>query len=95
MSRWSPSLASQLPLDAMSEYAKIAIECGLTPSKLAVAFVCTRQFVADNGSIIVSATTMEQLKENLNPFLDEEKSNDLKILSDDAIEAIDKNINMY
>jgi len=90
MSRWSPSSASQLTLDATSEYAKIATECGLTPSELAIAFVRTRQFVADNGSIIVGATTMEQLKENLNPFLGEEKTNDLKILSDDVIEAIDK-----
>jgi aryl-alcohol dehydrogenase-like predicted oxidoreductase len=40
----------------------------MSPSELAIAFVRSRRFVSDNGSTIVGATTMEQLKENLSPF---------------------------
>ena len=40
----------------------------MTPSELAIAFVRSRRFVADNGSVIVGSTTMEQLEENLAPF---------------------------
>lgn len=68
MSRWSPPTASQATLDAVSAYTKIAKEAGMTPAEMAVAFCRTRRFIADNGSTIVGATTMAQLKENLDPF---------------------------
>jgi len=72
MARWHPSSASKATLDATEEYTKIANEAGLTPSELAIAFVRSRKFV-ENGSIIVGATTMDQLKENLSPFVDGKK----------------------
>ena len=68
MRRWHPMSASQATLDATEEYAQIAQEAGMTPSQLAIAFVRSRKFVKDNGSVIVGATTLEQLKENLSPF---------------------------
>ena len=68
MTRWSPRSASQATLNAVDEYATIAEKYGMTPSELAIAFVRSRRFVSDNGSTIVGATTMEQLKENLSPF---------------------------
>ena len=68
MQRWHPSTASEESLYATEEYAKIARDIGMAPSELAIAFIRTRKFVADNGSIIVGATSLEQLKENLAPF---------------------------
>jgi aryl-alcohol dehydrogenase-like predicted oxidoreductase len=41
---------------------RIAQEAGLTPATLALAFARTRWF---NSSVILGATTLEQLKENL------------------------------
>ena len=40
----------------------------MTPSELAIAFIRSREFVRKDGSVIVGATTFEQLKENLSPF---------------------------
>ncbi|KAL7475169.1 hypothetical protein ACHAW6_001093 [Cyclotella cf. meneghiniana] len=68
MRRWHPSSATRSTLDATEEYARIAEEAGMTPAELAIAFVRSRRFVKENGSVIVGATTMEQLKENLRPF---------------------------
>lgn len=70
MKRWHPSSASRETLEATEEYVKIAADAGMTPSQLAIAFVRTRRFVGKNGSVIVGATTMEQLEENLAPFVD-------------------------
>jgi aryl-alcohol dehydrogenase (NADP+) len=47
---------------ATSEYVAIAQKHDLTPTKLALAFVRSRWFVA---STIIGATKMEQLKENI------------------------------
>ncbi|MEI6063378.1 MAG: NADP(H)-dependent aldo-keto reductase [Pseudanabaena sp. ELA748] len=47
---------------ASTEYAAIAQKYDLTPPQLALAFVRSRWFVA---STIIGATTMEQLKENI------------------------------
>jgi len=47
---------------ATKEYMRIAQEAGLTPATLALAFARTRWF---NSSVIIGATTLEQLKENL------------------------------
>lgn len=71
MKRWHPNFAAQTTLDATEEYAKIASDAGLTPSELAIGFVRSREFVKKNGSVIVGATTMEQLKENLAPFVND------------------------
>mmetsp|Transcript_30069 Transcript_30069/g.49922 ORF Transcript_30069/g.49922 Transcript_30069/m.49922 type:complete len:413 (+) Transcript_30069:374-1612(+) len=84
MTRWSPKSASQATLNAVDEYAAIAEQYGMTPSELAIAFVRSRRFVSDNGSTIVGATTMDQLKENLSPF---DKPLDL---DDEIIEEINQ-----
>jgi aryl-alcohol dehydrogenase-like predicted oxidoreductase len=47
---------------ASAEYVRIAQEAGLSPAQMALAFACTRWFTS---SVILGATTMEQLKENL------------------------------
>jgi aryl-alcohol dehydrogenase-like predicted oxidoreductase len=47
---------------ATREYMRIAQEAGLTPAAMALAFARTRWFT---GSVILGATTLEQLKENL------------------------------
>jgi len=70
MKRWHPNFATKTTLDATEEYSQIASDAGLTPSELAIGFVRSREFVKKNGSVIVGATTMEQLKENLAPFVD-------------------------
>ncbi|GAB5606225.1 NADP(H)-dependent aldo-keto reductase [Sideroxyarcus sp. TK5] len=47
---------------ATKEYVRIAQEAGLTPATLALAFARTRRFT---GSVILGATTLQQLEENL------------------------------
>ena len=49
--------------EAVAAYARLAREKGLTPATLALAYVRSRWFTT---STIVGATTLEQLKENLN-----------------------------
>jgi aryl-alcohol dehydrogenase-like predicted oxidoreductase len=47
---------------AVQEYLRIAQQAGLTPATLALAFARTRWFM---GSVILGATNMEQLKEDI------------------------------
>ncbi|HEY0294755.1 MAG TPA: NADP(H)-dependent aldo-keto reductase [Bordetella sp.] len=47
---------------AAAEYAALAKQHGLSPATLALAWVNTRKFVASN---LIGATTLEQLKENI------------------------------
>ena len=47
---------------ASKEYMRIAMEAGLSPATMALAFARTRWF---NTSVIVGATNLDQLKENL------------------------------
>ena len=49
-------------LDATEQYLQLADEHGLNPTHMALAFVNTRPFVLSN---IIGATTMEQLKMNI------------------------------
>jgi aryl-alcohol dehydrogenase-like predicted oxidoreductase len=65
---------------ASKEYVRIAMEAGLSPATMALAFARTRWF---NTSAIVGATNMEQLKENLD-------SADVALSSDllERIEAV-------
>jgi len=88
MKRWHPSTATKETLDATEEYAQIAQDAGMTPSELAIAFVRSRKFVEKNGSVIVGATTMEQLKENLAPFVDGVSAVDL--LDEEVLAKIDE-----
>ena len=90
MSRWSPKTASPLTMDAVDEYSRIAEEAGMSPTELSIAFVRTRRFIAENGSVIVGAVTMEQLIENLAPFDGDNHGGDDSLLSDDLMEAINE-----
>eukprot|EP00980_Cylindrotheca_fusiformis_P015702 scaffold4529_cov121-Cylindrotheca_fusiformis.AAC.6 len=86
MSRWNPTTASESTVSASMEYARIAEEAGMTPAELAVAFARTRKFISETGSVIVAATTLEQLKENLSPF----DGNTPPELSEDVLSAINE-----
>ncbi|KQK14204.1 uncharacterized protein LOC100830287 [Brachypodium distachyon] len=61
MERYNASLAKE----ATNEYVKLAKKHGLTPVQLALGFVRDRPFMA---STIIGATTMVQLKENIEAF---------------------------
>ena len=63
---------------ATAEYVKLAREHGLHPAQMALAFVTSRRFVTSN---IIGATTIEQLKSNLDSI-------DLT-LSSDVLAAIE------
>ena len=63
---------------AVAAYASLARELGLSPATLALAFVYRRWFVA---STIIGATTLAQLRENLNAW-------DV-LLPDEALERIE------
>lgn len=87
MSRWSPTTASEATVGAANEYARIAEEAGMTPTELAIAFTRTRRFISDAGAVIVGATTLEQLKENLAPF---DAGDTTTALSEDVLAAINE-----
>lgn len=65
---------------ATAQYAEIAADAGLDMAQMALAFVNSRHFVTSN---IIGATTLEQLKSNIDSI-------DLTLASDvlDAIEAV-------
>lgn len=71
-------------LAATREYVRIAQDAGLSPAQMALAFARTRWF---NASVILGATKLEQLKENLD-------SAEVK-LSADALEKIDAVHKLY
>ena len=56
-------MINPLAMKAYDEYHKLAKENNLTMVQLAQAFVNSRPFVTSN---IIGATTMDQLKENIN-----------------------------
>lgn len=60
-----PNLArynSDLSVEAAKKYAALALENGLTPAQMSLAYINTRPFVTSN---IIGATSMDQLKENI------------------------------
>lgn len=69
----------ELGVEATRRYVSIAREAGLDPAQMALAFVNSRGFLTAN---IIGATTMEQLRDNI-------ESINLK-LSRDVLEAIEE-----
>ncbi|MGZ8289977.1 MAG: aldo/keto reductase [Telluria sp.] len=59
---WSPRYLRPAVLEAVKEYAGLARANGMTPAQMALAWCYSRWFVA---STIIGATTLEQLKENI------------------------------
>jgi aryl-alcohol dehydrogenase-like predicted oxidoreductase len=68
-----------LVLETAKRYADLARANGLTPTQLALAWCYSRWFVA---STIIGATSLKQLKENIDAYEVE--------LSDELIAAIEK-----
>ncbi|TWI64525.1 aryl-alcohol dehydrogenase-like predicted oxidoreductase [Pseudoduganella lurida] len=62
---WSPRYLRPAVLEAVAQYAKLARENGLTPTQMALAWCYSRWFV---GSTIIGATTLDQLKENIDAY---------------------------
>ncbi|ARD23645.1 NADP(H)-dependent aldo-keto reductase [Shewanella japonica] len=54
--------ATPMALEATQAYIELAREFNLSPTKMSLAFVNSRRFVASN---IIGATTLDQLKENI------------------------------
>lgn len=75
---------SELTRRAALAYVNLAKESGLSPAQLALAFVNSRPFLTSN---IIGATSIEQLRENINSI---KIKLDSKVL--DKIEAIHKQI---
>ncbi|PWQ98896.1 NADP(H)-dependent aldo-keto reductase [Leucothrix arctica] len=68
LTRWTdyfPRYRTEEGQLATTKYVELAKAHGMTPTQLALAFVNTRPFVAAN---IIGATTMEQLKENIDSW---------------------------
>lgn len=51
--------------DAVAKYCEIARSKGWSPTTLALAWCTSRLYIKDTGSVIIGATTVEQLKENM------------------------------
>jgi aryl-alcohol dehydrogenase-like predicted oxidoreductase len=75
---WSPRYLRPAVIEATKEYAALARANGLTPTQMALAWCYSRWFVA---STIIGATTLEQLKENIDA--------ESLTLSDEVAAAID------
>lgn len=71
---------SKLAEMATQRYAKLAESAGLSPTHLALAFCKSRSYVA---STIIGATTLQQLKENIDAFEDSVS------ISADTLTAVD------
>jgi len=76
---WSPRYLRPSVLAAVKEYAELARAHGLSPAHMALAWCATRWFVA---STIIGATTLAQLKQNIDAF-------DIE-LDDEVVRAIDE-----
>jgi aryl-alcohol dehydrogenase-like predicted oxidoreductase len=59
---WSPRYLRPSVLAAAKEYAELARANGMSPAQMALAWCYSRWFV---GSTIIGATTLDQLKENI------------------------------
>ena len=64
-------------IEATARYAALAADHGLTPAQLALSFCASRPFM---GSVIIGATDLEQLEDNL-------AASDL-VLTDEVMDGI-------
>ncbi|RTR34974.1 NADP(H)-dependent aldo-keto reductase [Shewanella atlantica] len=60
--RFARYTGSQMALEATKAYVELAREFNMSPAQMALAFVNSRKFVSSN---IIGATSLEQLKENI------------------------------
>ncbi|CAE7641986.1 tas [Symbiodinium sp. CCMP2592] len=82
MSRWTPSKGLPELNEAVEAYAKIAEEAGMSLTDLSTRWCRTRSY-CKHGSVIIGATSVEQLKENLDAFEGAEG------LSEEVLQKID------
>jgi aryl-alcohol dehydrogenase-like predicted oxidoreductase len=75
---WSPRYLRPAVLEATRQYAALARANGMTPAQMALAWCYSRWFVA---STIIGATSLEQLKENIDA--------EATVLPEDVVKAID------
>lgn len=61
----TPGYNKSAAREAVAAYTRLAAEHGLSPTQLALAFVASRWFVS---STIVGATSVAQLRDNLDAF---------------------------
>jgi len=73
---------------AAAEYAAIAAAAGLTPAQLAYAFCRSRRYVP---SVIVGATTLDQLRENLGAFTPAGELGEEVLAAIDAVHSARRN----
>ena len=69
--------------DAVKDYMAVAAKHGLDPCQMAIAFVNSKPFVT---STLIGATTMEQLKTNIDSIdlqLSEDVLNDIELVYKD------------
>jgi aryl-alcohol dehydrogenase-like predicted oxidoreductase len=90
MRRWSPKFANERTIQASEAYTRVAAEHGMTPSELAIAFVRSRPHIStqQGGAVLIGATSLEQLEENLRTFDQEPAFGPL--VNKDVVSAIDK-----
>jgi len=67
MRRWGHTTASSGTIEAVAEYAKIAQEVGMSLAELSIRWARDRSY-CKHGSVIIGATSLEQLKENIDAF---------------------------
>lgn len=80
----TPRYQKKRAWELAEKYARIAEKHGLTPAQLALAWVNTRPFVSSN---IIGATTLEQLRENIESIeltLSEELVEEVQALHEEA-----------
>lgn len=63
--KFQPRYLGAATAEAVAKYCKIARAKGLAPATLALAWCTSRLYIKDSGSVIIGATTVEQLKENM------------------------------
>jgi len=80
--RWMSRMQSPRAMAAVNKYAKLAADNGVSLTYLALAWCQSRAY---STSVIIGATTLEQLRENCEPFLE-----DAAPLSDEVLQAIDE-----
>ena len=97
MARWNPTKGIPQLLEAVEAYAAIAMDCDMSLTELSTRWCRTRSY-CKNGSatrlsrraggacaqVIIGATTLKQLKENLDAFEGDAG------LSDDVLKQIDE-----
>jgi len=82
MSRWNPSQGIPELLEAVEQYAAIAEELGMSLTDFSTRWCRTRSY-CKHGSVIIGATSIQQLKENLDAFEGDPG------LSEDVMERVD------